>query len=92
MGLGAPQAGPPLQVVDGDARPDAALRLKQFREQHPDVEINWRHPWEAAIPEPDGYTRFVMRYELHDLLDEAERRLAEQPRITGEGGRADGVH
>jgi hypothetical protein len=76
MGSGAPQARPSLHVVDGSARPDPALRLKRFRAEHPDVEVSWRSPWEAVIPEPDGAQRVVVRYELDELLDEVERRLA----------------
>jgi hypothetical protein len=78
MGSGASLARPSLHVVDGDGRPDATLRLKQFREEHPDIDISWGSPWEATIPEPDGARRWVVRYELHDLLDEVERRLAQQ--------------
>lgn len=78
MGSGAPQARPSLRVVDGDARPDPAPRLRQFREKHPDIDIAWKNPWEALIPEPGGARRWVIRYDLHDLLDEVERRLPER--------------
>ena len=78
MDPGMPRARSALHVVDGGARPDPALRLKQFRELHPEIEVCWRNPWEATMPEPDGAHRWVVRYELHDLLDEVERRLAEQ--------------
>jgi hypothetical protein len=61
--------------MDGDSRPDPALRLRRFREEHPDIEIGRGSAWEAVIPEPDGAQRVIVRYELHDLLDEAERRL-----------------
>jgi hypothetical protein len=64
--------------VDADGRPDPALRLRRFRDEHPDIEIIWRNPREAVMPEPDGAQRWVVRYELHDLLDEVEHRLAEQ--------------
>jgi anti-sigma regulatory factor (Ser/Thr protein kinase) len=37
MGSGATQARPSLHVVNGDARPDPALRLRRFREEHPDI-------------------------------------------------------
>lgn len=84
MDPGGSQASPSLRVAAGDARPDPAPRLRRFREEHPDIEINARNPWEAAMPEPDGGRRWVMRHELHDLLDELERRLAEQP--AGESG------
>lgn len=50
MGSGASQAPPSLHVVNRDARPDPALRLRRFREQHPDIKIDWRNPWEAEIP------------------------------------------
>jgi len=87
MGSGTSRSRPILSAVDGDGRPDAALRLSRFREEHPDIEIIWRNPWEAAMPEPDGAQRWVMRYELHDLLDEVERRLAEQ--AASRSGRVD---
>lgn len=77
MGSGIPQPRP-LRAVDGDGRPDPAMRLSRFREEHPDIEIIWRNPWEAVMPEPDGAKRWVVRYELHDLLDEVEHRLAKQ--------------
>jgi DNA-binding transcriptional LysR family regulator len=81
VGSGASQAGPSSHVVDGLGRPDAAPRLRRFREEHPDIEISWRNPWEAEMTEPDGAKRWVMRYELHDLLDEVECRLAQQAMI-----------
>jgi DNA-binding transcriptional LysR family regulator len=62
-------------VIGGAAPLDLALRLKRFREEHPDIEIILRGPWEAVIPEPDGH-RIVIRWELRDLLDEVEMRLA----------------
>lgn len=84
MGSSAPQARSSSHSVGGDSRPDATLRLRRFREEHPDIEINWRNLWEAAMPEPDGGKRWVMRHELHDVLDEVERRLAR--RALREGG------
>ncbi len=74
---------PSLHVVDGGAPPDQGLRLRQFREEHPDVEIILRGPWQAIIPEPDGET-VVIRWELRELLDELDRRL-----VSGEGASAD---
>ena len=76
MGSGSPQARPAVHVAVGEARPDPALRLKRFREEHPDIGIGGRNPWEAEIPESGGARRWVVRYELHELLDEVERRLA----------------
>jgi hypothetical protein len=78
MGSGASQACPSLHVVTGDARPGPALRLRRFREVHPDIKIDWRNPWEAEMSQPDGARGRVAAYELHDLLDEVERRLAGQ--------------
>lgn len=86
MGSGATQARPPLHVVNGEARPNPALRLRRFREEHPDIKIDWRNPWEAEMPQPDGARGRVVAYELHDLLDEVERRLAGQA-LAGEGPR-----
>lgn len=56
------------------APPDQALRLRQFRDEHPDVEVIFRGPWQAIIAEPDG-ERILVRWELRDLLDELDRRL-----------------
>jgi hypothetical protein len=78
MGSGAAQTRPSLHVTNGDARPDPVLRLRRFRQEHPDVKITWGSPWEAEMTEPDGARRWVVRYEIHDLLDEVERRLADQ--------------
>jgi hypothetical protein len=78
MGSGASPTRPSLHVANGDARPDPVLRLRRFRQDHPDVRINWGSPWEAQMAEPDGAQRWVVRYEIHDLLDEVERRLAAQ--------------
>jgi len=78
MGSGASQTRQSLHVANGDARPDPVLRLRRFREAHPDITINWGSPWEAAMTEPDGAQRWVVRYEINDLLDEVERRLAER--------------
>ena len=72
-GRGSPR--PSLHVVAGGAPPDQGLRLRQFREVHPDVEIISRGPWQAIIPEPDGET-VIIRWELRELLDELDRRLA----------------
>jgi hypothetical protein len=78
MSSGTSQSRPSLRAVDSDGRPDPARRLSRFREEHPDIEIIWRNPWEAVMPEPDGAQRWIVRHELHDLLDEVEHRLAEQ--------------
>jgi hypothetical protein len=74
------QAGSPhdqrsLAVADGRAALDPASRLKRLREEHPDIEIIQRGPCEALIPEPDG-RRVIVRWELADLLDEIDKRLA----------------
>jgi hypothetical protein len=78
MGPGASQTRPSLHVANGDARPDPVLRLRRFRQEHPDVKISWGSAWEAEMTEPDGAQRWVVRYEIHGLLDEVERRLAAQ--------------
>jgi hypothetical protein len=83
------QAGSPhdqrsLAVVDGWAPVDPALRLKRLREEHPDIEIIRRGPYEALIPEPDGQ-RVIVRWELSDLLDETEKRLAARDAIPAGG-------
>jgi hypothetical protein len=64
-----------LAVVDGRALLDPASRLKRLREEHPDVEVILRGPCEALIPEQDGQ-RVIVRWELSDLLDEVDKRLA----------------
>jgi antitoxin VapB len=58
-----------LHVVAGGAPPDQAPRLRLFREEHPEVEVILRGPWQAIIPEPDGET-VIVRWELMELLDE----------------------
>ena len=73
-GLGLPQSRPSLYLLNGGASPDQALRLRQFRDEHPDVEVVFCGPWQAIIAEPDG-ERILVRWELRDLLDELERRL-----------------
>jgi hypothetical protein len=84
MGSGASQTRPSLRVANGDAWPDPVMRLSRFRLDHPDVKINWGSPWEAQMTEPDGAQRWVVRYEIDDLLDEVERRLAAQaPSLEG---------
>ena len=78
MGSGASQARLSLQSANGDARPDPVLRLRRFRQENPDIKISWGSPWEAEMTEPDGAQRWVVRYEINDLLDAVERRLAER--------------
>jgi hypothetical protein len=75
-----------LYLIDGGAPQDQAVRLRRFREQHPDVEIILRGPWEAIIPEPDGQ-RVIVRWELADLLNETERRLADLDSASSGNGR-----
>jgi hypothetical protein len=78
------QARPPAQDADGDAAPDPAVRLKRIREEHPDIRIIVRSPCEALIPEPDGQ-RVIVRWDLGDLLDEVEKRLAAHAAISAGG-------
>jgi hypothetical protein len=65
---------PRLLVTDGGTPPDQELRLGRFRQDHPDIEIILRGPWQAVITEPDG-ERTIVRWELHDLLDQLDRLL-----------------
>ena len=71
--LAGPQTS--LHVIAGGAPEDQARRLRRFREDHPDVDIVLRGPWEAVIPEPDGQ-RVIVRWDLAVLLDAVEARLA----------------
>ncbi len=75
------QAGvrrPGLLLIDGGAPPDQALRLRRFRQAHPDIEIILRGPWQAVITEPDG-ERTILRWELRDLLDKLDTLVAGCP-------------
>jgi hypothetical protein len=56
-----------------------ALRLRRFRADHPDIDILLRAvggPWQAIMAEPGGKT-VLNRWELSDLLDELDRRIAD---------------
>lgn len=81
---GSPQDQRSLAVAGGPALLDPVSRLKRFREEHPDIEVILRGPWEALIPEPDGQ-RVIVRWELSDLLDEIDRRLAARDAIPAGG-------
>ena len=67
-----------LAVIDAYAPADQAPRLKRYRQEHPEVEIIRRGPWEAAVPEPDG-ARTIVRWELSDLLDKLDELFAAAP-------------
>jgi hypothetical protein len=53
------------------------LRLRQFREKHPDVIIGdgGFGTWQARIPAPDGET-VITRYKLRELLDKLRELTA----------------
>lgn len=70
--------GSGLLLIDGGAPPDQALRLRRFREAHPDIEIILRGPWQAIITKPDG-ERTILRWELFDLLDKLDLLVAACP-------------
>jgi len=78
------QARPPAQDADGDTPADPAIRLKRIRQEHPDIRIIVRSPCEALIPEPNGQ-RVIVRWDLGDLLDEVEKRLAAHAAISAGG-------
>jgi hypothetical protein len=54
----------------GQDEPGQMLRLRQFRERHPDVIIGdgGFGTWQARIPASDGET-VITRYKLRELLD-----------------------
>jgi hypothetical protein len=64
-----------LAVIEAFAPADQVPRLKRYRQEHPEVEIIRRGPWEAAVPEPDG-DRTIVRWELSDLLDKLDELFA----------------
>jgi hypothetical protein len=60
---------PGLRAVPGGQDPDQVPRLLRFREQHPDVTIDFLPPaWQAVIHQPNGET-VIARYQLRQLLD-----------------------
>jgi|ERR1700734_322211 hypothetical protein len=72
--LRAADRNPMLALVDSCVSPDQIPQLRQYREEHPEVEIAMRAGmWQATIQEPDG-VRTIVRWHLRDLLS----RLFEQ--------------
>jgi hypothetical protein len=58
---------------------DQVPRRARFEAEHPEVSIELlghAGPWQGVIPAQGGGREVVTRYELRDLLDELERRLA----------------
>jgi hypothetical protein len=74
-----------LAVIDACAPADQAHRLKRFRQEHPEVEIITRGPWQATMHEPGG-ERTIVRWELRDLLGKLDELFAAAPEdasVTG---------
>lgn len=59
---------------------DQVLRLRAFKEEHPDVVIGslaLGGVWQARIPGENDTETVITRYELRDLLDILTRLLGE---------------
>jgi len=57
--------------------PEQDRRLRQFRADHPEIEIFLRAaggPWQTVTTEPAGKT-VTTHWELDELLNELERRI-----------------
>lgn len=72
-----------LRAVGADRAVDQVVRWNEFEKQHPGVKIrppqelggrNWVLTWEQ-----DGKPVTVSRWELRDILDEAEKRFPVAP-------------
>jgi hypothetical protein len=49
----------PVWRMSDDALAATESAAKAFRQEHPDVKINWGSPWEAEMTEPDGAQRLA---------------------------------
>jgi hypothetical protein len=72
-------------VIDAYVPAELVPRLKRLRQDHPEVKIVKRAPWEATVPEPDG-ERTIVRWELRDLLDRLDELLTVVPDDAGVTG------
>jgi hypothetical protein len=72
-----PLTSPAPHAADSGAPPEQGRRLRQFRADHPEIEIFLRAaggPWQTITTEPAGKT-VTTRWELDDLLNELEHRI-----------------
>ena len=75
MTTGEPSGPRASRQVADQASADPRQRLHRFRTAHPEVDIIQSGPWHATFREPDG-ERFIVRWDLADLLDQLDHRLA----------------
>ncbi|MGH3237090.1 MAG: hypothetical protein ACRDOH_28290 [Streptosporangiaceae bacterium] len=68
-----------LLLAGRAAPPGQALRVLRLLEDYPQVDIISCEPWQVIVTEPDG-ERTIVRWELSELLDELDRRLADLAR------------
>lgn len=78
---------PAPHAAGSGAPPEQGRRLRQFRADHPDIEIFLRAasgPWQAVTTEPAGKTVVITRWELDELLNELERRIGARQQVQAD--------